>query len=140
MMTQQGLKWLEMSERFAESRLTTEERSEIVALNVCPRRSGAVNDADSSAFWALSNNINHAVFISAREAEKVPASGLHGHYWKNRIDEERIVQCRLLRDIFGNPFRPVKFDPRWLTSTVVDLAQAIYDERAFDRMPILPTP
>lgn len=43
----------------------------------------------------------------------------------------------LLRDIFGNPFRVVSTDPTWLTSTVVSLATAIYDERAFDRMPIL---
>ena len=50
---------------------------------------------------------------------------------------ERRRQTKYLRDIFGNPFRPVPLDPRWLTSTVVDLVQAIYDERAFDRMPIL---
>jgi hypothetical protein len=42
-----------------------------------------------------------------------------------------------IRDIFGNPFRPVTFDPAWLTSTVVALAEGIYAERAFDRMPIL---
>ena len=43
----------------------------------------------------------------------------------------------ILRDIFGNPFRPTTLNPSWLTSTVVSLAQGIYDERAFDRMPIL---
>jgi hypothetical protein len=43
----------------------------------------------------------------------------------------------LVRDIFGNPFRPVALDPAWLTSTVVALAEGIYAERAFDRMPIL---
>jgi len=42
-----------------------------------------------------------------------------------------------LRDIFGNPFRPVAFAPAWRTSDVMLLAQGIYDERAFDRMPIL---
>jgi hypothetical protein len=46
-------------------------------------------------------------------------------------------QSHLLRCIFGNPFRPVAFDPAWRTSDVVLLAQGIYDERAFDRMPIL---
>lgn len=50
--------------------------------------------------------------------------------------EER-VQCDLLRDIFGNPFHPVTIDPAWNNGTVRHLAQAIYDERAFDRMPIL---
>ncbi len=43
----------------------------------------------------------------------------------------------LLRCIFGNPFRPVAVDPQWLTSTVTQLAQGIYDDRAFDRLPIL---
>jgi hypothetical protein len=43
----------------------------------------------------------------------------------------------LLRDIFGNPFRTVVIDPAWLTVSVRNLARAIYDERGFDRLPIL---
>lgn len=46
-------------------------------------------------------------------------------------------QMALLRDIFGNPFRPVPLDPRWLTSSVLDLAAGIYEDRAFERMPLL---
>jgi hypothetical protein len=53
------------------------------------------------------------------------------------IAAERAIQASFLRDIFGNPFRPVALDPAWLTSTVVALAKGIYEERAFDRMPIL---
>jgi len=51
--------------------------------------------------------------------------------------EERKAIAALLRCIFGNPFRPVAFNPAWRTSDVLLLAQGIYDERAFDRMPIL---
>jgi hypothetical protein len=43
----------------------------------------------------------------------------------------------LLRCIVGNPFRPVTCNPSWRTSTAVSLAEAIYAERAFDRLPIL---
>jgi len=43
----------------------------------------------------------------------------------------------LVRDIFGNPFRPVTLDPAWRTATVVALAETIYTDRAFDRLPIL---
>jgi hypothetical protein len=42
-----------------------------------------------------------------------------------------------LRDLFGNPFRPTAFDHTWGTSTVLALAQGIYDDSAFDCMPIL---
>src|SRR5262249_44075157 len=34
-----------------------------------------------------------------------------------------------LRDIFGNPFRPIAVAPAWLTPTVLAQAQAIYDDR-----------
>jgi hypothetical protein len=38
-------------------------------------------------------------------------------------------QLLLIRDIFGNPFRPITLDPGWRSSTAVNLAQAAYDER-----------
>jgi hypothetical protein len=50
---------------------------------------------------------------------------------------EREYQCLLVRDIFGNPFRPVSFDPRWRTSDTVALARGIYEDRAVDRFPLL---
>jgi hypothetical protein len=39
--------------------------------------------------------------------------------------------------LFGNPFRPVSFDPTWRTPDVLRLASGIYEERAFDRLPYL---
>jgi hypothetical protein len=49
---------------------------------------------------------------------------------------EEAAQCGLIRDLF-NPFRAVTFDPHWLTSTTVALADTIYAERALDQLPIL---
>ena len=46
-------------------------------------------------------------------------------------------QAATLKDIIGNPFRPVTLDPACLTTTVDALARAIYDERAFARLPTL---
>jgi hypothetical protein len=43
--------------------------------------------------------------------------------------DERTAHCVLLRDIVGNPFRPVPINPAWQTPTVVALAQAAYDNR-----------
>jgi hypothetical protein len=52
-----------------------------------------------------------------------------------RIEAEQ--QTILARDIFVAPFRSVTVDPAWLTSTVVALAEGIYTDCAFDRLPIL---
>ncbi len=49
----------------------------------------------------------------------------------------KAVECGLIRCIFGNPYRPTTFDPKWLSATVLTLAGGIEAERAFDRMPIL---
>jgi hypothetical protein len=50
---------------------------------------------------------------------------------------ELTAQAGLLRDIFGNPFRPFAFNPCWRTADVLGLARAIYEDRAFERLPIL---
>jgi hypothetical protein len=50
---------------------------------------------------------------------------------------ERGPQCDLIRDIFGNPFRPIAPRPDWLTPTVKALAEEIYEGQAFDELPVL---
>ena len=52
-------------------------------------------------------------------------------------ESEKQAQRHGLLDIFGNPFRPIILAPSWLTSTVLALAEGIYADRAFDRLPIL---
>jgi hypothetical protein len=52
-------------------------------------------------------------------------------------DAERKAVTDLVRDIYGNPFRPPTCDPRWRTADAVGLAAAAYDDRAFDRLPLL---
>jgi hypothetical protein len=46
-------------------------------------------------------------------------------------------QVGLLKDIFGNPFRPAIFDPLWRSPNLVDLSRGIYDDMAFDRLPVI---
>lgn len=61
----------------------------------------------------------------------------HDEAYRSGAKAEAGSQAALIRDIFGNPFRPVAADPGWRTSTVVTLARTIYDERAWDRLPVL---
>jgi hypothetical protein len=55
--------------------------------------------------------------------------------FQSRRVKEMHEQAALLRDIFGNPFRPVTADPSWLTPKTNKLAQAIYDGRRFQDTP-----
>jgi len=59
--------------------------------------------------------------------------------WRGvRPDEAALGgHLRALRDIFGNPFRPAGFDPRWRTAEVTALARGIYEDRALDQLPVL---
>jgi hypothetical protein len=53
---------------------------------------------------------------------------------------ERVKQAAVLRDIVGNPFHPIALATawkQWQGGLVVALAQSIYEERAFDHLPIL---
>jgi hypothetical protein len=53
---------------------------------------------------------------------------------------ETRIQIQLLHDVFGNPFRPVTLDPDWLTwnsGLIPGMAGTIYEERTWERLPIL---
>lgn len=55
------------------------------------------------------------------------------------FDGEALL-CHLLRDIFGNPFRPASVKREWIAAndrTAEGVAMSIYEDRAFDRLPIL---
>jgi hypothetical protein len=59
---------------------------------------------------------------------------------KDAMMAEGRAQGDLLRDLFGNPFRPVAVDPAWLTwnaGMIPQLAQAVYDGRNFQDLPVL---
>ncbi len=45
--------------------------------------------------------------------------------------------AEIMRDVVGNPFRPVTFSPEWRTTTAVALARRMYRSRDFGAMPVL---
>jgi len=52
--------------------------------------------------------------------------------------EEERAQANLLRDILGNPFRDVTFDPTWRTPIVLSRAKLVYDERRLPAGTLVP--
>jgi len=95
-------------------------------------------------FWLLKYQPDHAASAAIWAAQAV-AWNTAPHpcpiHERDTIERaELALHCGLARDIFGNPFRPVAVNPAWRTwsdGTVAKLAQTIYDDRRFDRMPIL---
>lgn len=84
-------------------------------------------------------------FESAQGHAAVAATGQHCAYDEldptiPAVAAELEALTKLLRCIVGNPFRAVTLHPTWFAwnaGTIPKLAQAIYDESAFDRMPML---
>jgi hypothetical protein len=90
--------------------------------------------ADSDAWMAAW----HTGVNSASVLANATSSLLHAHDpWRLAYDAERRVQCTLLRDVFGNPFRAIGFDPSWRTAQAVAVAQAMYEDRKFEDLPLL---
>jgi hypothetical protein len=59
---------------------------------------------------------------------------------RDTIHQLRREQCELLRDIFGNPFRPAEVRGAWLgweAGLLRRMALEVHEERAFDRLPLL---
>jgi hypothetical protein len=78
------------------------------------------------------------VFLSWRtEGAAYYETGMLMRYVANRVAGSNPIFIALLHDLFQNIVCPVPFDPTWCTSDVLLLARGIYEERAFDRMPIL---
>ncbi len=107
----------------------------------------AAYDGDGRTVWNPGTSVRDGIvkvsFEVRRDIEinwtrsSEAAKARKGTRLPDALEQERLIQLNLLRDIFGNPFRPVTLDPRWLTTAVVDIAQVIYSERDFNRMPIL---
>jgi hypothetical protein len=55
-------------------------------------------------------------------------------------ERERARQCGLLRCVFGNPFRPLTFNPYWASAhdgAVLRLARLLYEGRRWADLPVL---
>jgi hypothetical protein len=84
----------------------------------------------------------HCAAGCAQDRLLVISDAMTGSDERNRLAytaerEEEVHQAELVRDIFGNPFRPVAFAPEWRTDTALTLARQMYESRDFSAMPIL---
>jgi hypothetical protein len=133
---------VDVAERYSDGTATVEELDATSATEephssqdygglyiVHPAASRTVN-ADSCA-------LNTSLLFADSVVPDKDATPDAGKRWEEADGAESAPQAQLLREIFGNPFRPVEVAAAWRTQDVMLLAKGIYEEKAFDRMPIL---
>jgi len=73
------------------------------------------------------SEVRHCLF-GARNAASI-AETLRTGTFGSALRDEEVAHCALAREIFGNPFCPVRLNRAWLTPAVTSLAQVAYDTR-----------
>jgi hypothetical protein len=132
---------IEVVEGFADDRVTTDE---LRVAETEAREMWLKNAADDTAYACLalcakevnglhvSTSAVSAVFKRQRREANQPFDPLDGRRSGACPSEER-AQSMLIRDVFGNPFRPSPPLPlavlAWNDGTVPRIAQGIYEER-----------
>ena len=88
--------------------------------------------ADSPESWPTARPLAEAV-LALTDADVMKAA-------RAGVALLQLTHRHFFHEVFGNPFRPVAVDPAWLAwggGAVRRLAQGIYEERAFDDLPVL---
>lgn len=128
---------LAVAERFADGRAT--ERERVAALRSTAK---LVREHGTGFFSAARHTVEKDGWGPAARARYMVAYELsrtgHEHQRGALYGRASAALANVLRECFGSlHLRPLAFDPAWRTSDVVALATGIYEENAFDRMPIL---
>jgi hypothetical protein len=142
---------VEAVERYADGKATLREITAARTAALAAEKSGGADGkAARAAYWAASCRAGESVWnvcaaaagaaamAAARDAQA--AGQDRGRAWENAHASVATFQASLLRECFGNPFRPPIIQPEWLAwngEIVRLLARAVYEEEAFDRLPVL---
>jgi len=125
----------EAAEQYAEGRLSRSELKK-VRQAVSLLGGGAGRGADAARAVAAALDSAELYWQPARSTAEFAARAISAGE-KARLAEECRAQAELVREVFGNPFRPLVIDPGWLTPEVAGLARHIYEARDFAAMPAL---
>jgi hypothetical protein len=122
---------IEVSERYADGRATLEELDRVRRVAQDEVASYIDDFGQPGSVYALSfpASLARAVSLPPSEdfASRVSSRAIDVA-WRRKLRVRKTL-CVLLREIFGNPFRPITLDPIWLTPTVASLAQTAYEVR-----------
>lgn len=127
----------EIAERLADGHATETERQ--AAQEALLHTVRTTDRGDPVHRFSLAANCvmhENAIFAGYDAAEHAYVMA-HGRGDPEAVIANSVALANLFRDVFGNPFRPVSFEPSCRTSTAVALAQRMYESHDFSIMPIL---
>jgi hypothetical protein len=142
---ERGRTAVEIAERYADGSAKMEELQRAWDQATATRRSyhwgmpnvdGILAALPEQMVGVFLSQIRHAL---AWQGMAVPFKGYKRVAKRVGVEAAGALRA-LLRDVFGNPFRPVTIPPAWLLwngGTVPKLAEAIYEQRRFSDLPIL---
>ncbi len=113
-----------VAERLADGQANTDEP---VAAELNLDQPG-INPAVRAGLRWLLNITDHPYTIASNTAL---------YCYGFELDGQSAHVASMIREIWGNPFREVRLDPQWQTSTVLHMAQACYEHRNIHLLPIL---
>jgi len=127
---------VELAERYADGLATKDEME--AACKIAHRLADEVRDV---ALYAAASAGRASVAFTGFSIRNAVLAAVNRGAPTTRYNDGDAAKrkiCDFFRDVYGPlPFRSVPFDFGWASSTVMSLAEGIYQERAFDRLPIL---
>jgi hypothetical protein len=136
---------VEVAERYADGAVSLRELAAARARAV-KAVEGPAGEAAWAAYWAASlrtaDSVRNVCAAAAGAAARAAPAGDRGPAaaWSAAHDGIVSRQAELVREVFGNPFRPLAVEPAWLFwqgGTLRGLAEAIYKDTAFELLPVL---
>lgn len=157
MANEESRRALEIAERFADGLATEGERigaefavlrASAAAFNKWEADVGAEEPPAGVSYWAAAAAIGTVMSVAYEGAAKAVSEAGLGLAWS---EDESLVAGPdywagidlgapwpgVIREVVGNPFRPITLNPSLLNDTVVKLASTIYHEQAWDRLAVL---
>jgi hypothetical protein len=142
---------IEAAERYADGAISAEEMHAAAEAARACSAGGPARGADRRGRQKYAEYVSWVSAVEVAWAEgkggwpywerlvEIPSHVLQAaRFQRFGLNEEAMeaALCDRLRDVFGNPFRPVTVAPEWQTPTVMTLARSIYEGRSFDGLPV----
>lgn len=123
---------VEISEKFADGAASAKDLAQVAeaAMEIAwphPREFAPYTANYVASQVADQKGVEHPGWIAGMVWEAVPEIS----EMKKEIGK---AQCRIVRDLLGNPFRQIKIDPIWQSPMVMEIAEAIYLRQSFHEM------